>query len=1463
METSQRRRRSKRKRQRRQSQQQHQQQQRRQMLPVVLLLLIAGAGAHAQSTSTTGPSSLRWGAASTQLNGVLLVHGGKATTNQGYTYTSAPDSSDLLLLNLTQGFALDSPPWQQQQVNTSSSSSTPPTASFHTISPLSGSQFILFGGQDSTSPTPSGNDSLYLLDLSNPVTPAWTAASTAHPSWNQPMRRMLHSAPSDPVSQSLYILGGEKADGSNLPTQELWSWSASSPVFSQQIPPPPVNIVDGAAPLLADGTIVLIGGLSATSSPALSPMNTITSYNPSSRTWTSTSVASPQGNTSFPAPRRAHVAVPLPDNRIFVHGGANADLSQAMSDAWILDWSASPPSWFPVSSSSPSSSTNGPSARFAHTAVSYGNNIVLAYGWSGNNPAETSLWVWDGTGAKVDASSSSVQGGFWIGTGTGSGADQGVSSGGGGTTAAASSASYVPDPNAQAQSNGLGLHSPASSGSNPSSSGNNNQTPSGNDPSSTTSKSHHNPTSSHPNPATDGQGSTPAAAKAGIVIGALMGLGLAAGAGYYAYRAYQAHHHPYNRGGGYGKAALLGHGSTAGWSDDDGYSGARNLANSGSGGMGGLWAAAAGGVAATAGGLLMGSAGRKRRRDEAMDDHEQLMLEKGSYQRLNNLGEGGGGGGRKFSNTGADAGSPASFQQLQQGRFGDRGLPPIGPRGPKALSRNEYYSAALEADAAAQATVGYDRSEMHRSDGSMGTGGVIPMAGATNAASLAAAQAGVKAGVRDKIARLVGAARQSGEGLGGATGAAGGAAATTVMMDRGRTSGGFSRPGGPRSYGRLDILADEDADEEVLRRKYPRQYGAARHMVDPFADSNGRGLDEIDDDEVGEVVTARRTVLGGYGELKSTMEEEDEEDEVLGPRRELADSHRYAEPAYQDRISSEDHKDEYTVSPFEDGQGDRKTSVSVKPILNFRGATLAGAGGAGEVLAARDSTDSARQAARVQSSTQQQQQPSLFSNVLNMPASQSGGGVGWAADVGNGEDSRRAGGADREDSKSPLMRRSGTWWDRFMATSFLDRNSSSNGNMPVHDALRDPRKLNESLTSIGGDSLHDPFADDHRAGDAGRDVDEHGRPTLSRLNVAADGAVGAALAGPASARPQGGSAKLNRSLSSLQSARTATSSVLEAQLAGMDVIQRTHTLSSSRGGMSSASPSEDGSSIATPLSRGSSLREQHAQRRGAGAADLASVAEDGDTSMRFWDGNPWNRLRDGDDGDVNEQVGDCSADIVDQRGDGGGAAVAADPSDPTAFGVQLRKSPHRSDSKLLVRSPSGAPSITPSLTKRSRQNRQLTSPISPLLTHTPPAPIHGSVRERVEALERKYSADEMSLQSRSTGGATTGAQSDSLYAPTMTATTAPSSSSSHVSPVVTPIKGGASSASSSRARTRSSSPTRMEAAAASRKPMSVFSAATSGEESSGSNGQASGSRIRTTVGLVPRAQLFVANPDDR
>lgn len=334
--------------------------------------------------------SHRWGQASALFGSLFVVQGGKTsgggTGGGGYTYTSGPNSADLLVLDLSQPWSSTSAPWQAIQAasasNTTTNSTTAPAVSFHSITPTSSSQLVLFGGDGAPIvPVQTNNDSLYLLDLAGTGTSRTASWSTGPTTWNEPMRRIYHHAETD-TNGKLWIVGGEKDDGSNMFLDELWSFDQTSaaPAFAETSSAPPGSIVDGTLSLLSDGTLLLMGGLDKAGQ--LQPLDVLYSYSTKDSKWDQTTTTA-SGNTTttaqrpssrVPAPRRGHVAVTLPNQRIFIQGGANADMTVAYDDAWVLDWSVTPPCWTELPGA------NGPGMRFGHSAVAYGERVVVAFG---------------------------------------------------------------------------------------------------------------------------------------------------------------------------------------------------------------------------------------------------------------------------------------------------------------------------------------------------------------------------------------------------------------------------------------------------------------------------------------------------------------------------------------------------------------------------------------------------------------------------------------------------------------------------------------------------------------------------------------------------------------------------------------------------------------------------------------------------------------------------------------------------------------------------------------------------------------------------------------------------------------------------------------------------------------------------------------------------------------------------
>ncbi|GAK66714.1 uncharacterized protein PAN0_014d4937 [Moesziomyces antarcticus] len=507
----------------------------------------------AQSAADSIPA--RWGQASALVGSLFVVQGGKTQgTGGGFTYSSAPSDAQMYALDLSTSFSLASPPWQS--ISLQDPAAAAPAVSFHTISPLNSTSLLLFGGDGSpTVPVQTNNDSAFIVNIAGPASNHTVSYQPVPASWNQPMRRIYHTSEANGRG-SVWIVGGQKADGSGLTLDERWSIdsSASSPVFELAPAAPPGSLVGSTSTLLSDGTLLLLGGLDA--SGQLQSMEDIYSYSSATNRWTQTATqaasnatdaASQRRAPAFPAPRRDHVAVSLPNQRIFIHGGASQDLSTAFSDAWILDWSVNPPVWTQLDA------TAGPGARYGHSAVAYGREVLISFGWAGGNAAPTGVHVFDASSLTASSSlKGSWSGGSW------------------------SSSTYTPDPQMSrpaSSSGGQGSSSGSSSAGNgsSSSSGGNASTDAGSDSgdAGTTSTSGSFPSGNTAHGDGDsGSSGASDGAKAGAAVGALLGAGLVVGAGYAAYRRRSLNNY---RRYGRGSTGVLGFGArrTGGPSDDD------------------------------------------------------------------------------------------------------------------------------------------------------------------------------------------------------------------------------------------------------------------------------------------------------------------------------------------------------------------------------------------------------------------------------------------------------------------------------------------------------------------------------------------------------------------------------------------------------------------------------------------------------------------------------------------------------------------------------------------------------------------------------------------------------------------------------------------------------------------------------------------------------------------------------
>ncbi|KAI5119119.1 hypothetical protein M0805_007865 [Coniferiporia weirii] len=350
--------------------------------PVPLLYLLLAA----QSGIADFTSEPRWGQATAVVNNLLFVNGGKTDEFNEFSYTSAPTTNDLFLLDLSQGFDPSSPPWVYISGSENASSPQGPQLAWHTLSAYSSTGLLLFGGDggpNSPIVLPGQSNSAELLDISSVGNPSWTSETEG---WaGEPSRRIHHSTAS--VGGQIYLIGGEKDDGSSLGYSDHYVFNPNTPSFTQ-LPTDngPPAIYGHTSIVLSDGRILVFGGYS-TNDSQLIPFTTIWSMDTTQSTlsWSTESVSS----SAVPPGRRAFASVWLEGDRILIHGGSDADLQTSFNDGWILDTTTSPMSWSNVSVLAEIG------ARRDHFAVQVGSQVLFGFGYGTNAGASVEIIIFD------------------------------------------------------------------------------------------------------------------------------------------------------------------------------------------------------------------------------------------------------------------------------------------------------------------------------------------------------------------------------------------------------------------------------------------------------------------------------------------------------------------------------------------------------------------------------------------------------------------------------------------------------------------------------------------------------------------------------------------------------------------------------------------------------------------------------------------------------------------------------------------------------------------------------------------------------------------------------------------------------------------------------------------------------------------------------------------------------------
>ena len=304
------------------------------------------------------------------MSNTLYVHGGKLDSSNQFSYNSAPNTNDLLALDLSSPFLLSNPPWRVVMGSDIPSSSQGPAVSFHTLTAFSRDGILAFGGSGGPPmPIETYPDSAWLLaNLTDPSGPIWFAQPSG---WaNEPMRRIYHAATA--VDGNVWITGGEKADGSSLGFNTTYQYVPAGPSSSDSFNPMASGIPDmigHGSVLLANGTLVLFGGYSP-SRYAMLPLSQLWMFDTTSpsSSWTLVSVSG-----TIPSLRRNFAYALLDGSKVLIHGGSDASIQSAFSDGAILDLGSR--LWADASGIS---SMLGP--RHDHMAVGLGSQVMFAFG---------------------------------------------------------------------------------------------------------------------------------------------------------------------------------------------------------------------------------------------------------------------------------------------------------------------------------------------------------------------------------------------------------------------------------------------------------------------------------------------------------------------------------------------------------------------------------------------------------------------------------------------------------------------------------------------------------------------------------------------------------------------------------------------------------------------------------------------------------------------------------------------------------------------------------------------------------------------------------------------------------------------------------------------------------------------------------------------------------------------------
>nr|AML78982.1 putative LOV domain-containing protein [Retrophyllum minus] len=239
--------------------------------------------------------------------------------------------NDTFVLDLSE----DHPEWRHVNVN-----SAPPARWGHTLSCLSGSRLVLFGG--------CGRDGLlndaFVLDLDEPQ-PTWREVSCS----TRPVPRSWHSSCTLDGAK-LVVSGGCADSGTLLSDTFLLDLTMEKPVWQEiNVSWKPPSRLGHTLSVYGNHKILMYGGLATSGSLRLRSSDVyIIDLNEEEPRWKYiTGTMLPGGispSNSVPPPRLDHAAVSLPGGRVVVVGGSISG-SRLATELYMLDPTEEKPTW--------------------------------------------------------------------------------------------------------------------------------------------------------------------------------------------------------------------------------------------------------------------------------------------------------------------------------------------------------------------------------------------------------------------------------------------------------------------------------------------------------------------------------------------------------------------------------------------------------------------------------------------------------------------------------------------------------------------------------------------------------------------------------------------------------------------------------------------------------------------------------------------------------------------------------------------------------------------------------------------------------------------------------------------------------------------------------------------------------------------------------------------------------------